>query len=203
MGRMKSDFVLAITQLAAEKNLPQEVVLEAVESGNPDLLSSAWYNLGNALYRQQELQGSLEAYKEALRADPSDTDAKHNLERVLEQLQEQENQGQQEGGEDQQEQQENQDTQPNPDQGDSQQEESPQDEGQEPPPDEEDQGDQPQDPQGSPDQDPQEGQSEPQRQPGELTPEEAQRLLEAIREDPGDVNRKRAPVTGKRPRKEW
>jgi len=32
MGRMKSDFVLAITQLAAEKNLPQEVVLEAVET---------------------------------------------------------------------------------------------------------------------------------------------------------------------------
>lgn len=32
MGRMKSDFVLAITQLAAEKNLPKEVVLEAVEA---------------------------------------------------------------------------------------------------------------------------------------------------------------------------
>ena len=32
MGRMKSDFVLAITQLAAEKNLPRQVVLEAVEA---------------------------------------------------------------------------------------------------------------------------------------------------------------------------
>ncbi len=29
---MKSDFLMAITQLAAEKNLPQEMVLEAVES---------------------------------------------------------------------------------------------------------------------------------------------------------------------------
>jgi len=32
MGKMKSDFVLAITQLAAEKNLPREIVLEAVEA---------------------------------------------------------------------------------------------------------------------------------------------------------------------------
>jgi hypothetical protein len=29
---MKSDFLMAITQLAAEKNLPKEMVLEAVES---------------------------------------------------------------------------------------------------------------------------------------------------------------------------
>ena len=29
---MKSDFLLAITQLSAEKNLPKEVVLEAVEA---------------------------------------------------------------------------------------------------------------------------------------------------------------------------
>ena len=28
---MKNDFIIAITQLAAEKNLPKEIVLEAVE----------------------------------------------------------------------------------------------------------------------------------------------------------------------------
>lgn len=32
MGKAKSEFMLAITQLAAEKNLPREVVLEAVEA---------------------------------------------------------------------------------------------------------------------------------------------------------------------------
>jgi hypothetical protein len=36
-----------------------------------------------------------------------------------------------------------------------------------------------------------------------MTPEEAEQLLNAIREDPGDVNRKRASATGKRPRKDW
>ncbi|MFQ5987274.1 MAG: transcription termination factor NusA [Dehalococcoidia bacterium] len=33
MAKMKTEFMLAITQLAAEKNLPREVVLEAVEAG--------------------------------------------------------------------------------------------------------------------------------------------------------------------------
>ncbi len=32
MGKIKSDFMLALTQLAAEKNLPREIVLEAVEA---------------------------------------------------------------------------------------------------------------------------------------------------------------------------
>jgi hypothetical protein len=36
-----------------------------------------------------------------------------------------------------------------------------------------------------------------------MTPEEAERLLDALREDPGDVNRKRAATTGNRPRKDW
>jgi tetratricopeptide (TPR) repeat protein len=177
---------------------------EAAESGDPALVSPAWYNLGNALYREQELAGSLEAYKQALRANPSDSDAKHNLERVLEQLQEQEEQDQQQEGEDQQEQQEEgEDDHQEPDQGEGQPQESPQTEGEEPPPGDENQGEQPSGEDASPEEEPREGQGEPQPQPGEMTPEEAQRLLDAIREDPGDVNRKRAPATGKRPRKEW
>ncbi|MXX77623.1 MAG: tetratricopeptide repeat protein, partial [Gemmatimonadales bacterium] len=68
----------------------------AVESGDPELAAAAWYNLGNTLYRQGALPESLEAFKQALRADPADADAKHNLERVLEQMQEQEQQQQQE-----------------------------------------------------------------------------------------------------------
>ena len=58
---------------------------------------------------QQQLQESLEAYKQALRTNPSDLDAKHNLERVLEQLQQQEQQDQGEG----EDQEQNQDDQEN------------------------------------------------------------------------------------------
>jgi tetratricopeptide (TPR) repeat protein len=181
----------------------QQRFREALEGGDPALRSSAWYNLGNALYRQQRYQESLEAYKEALRANPSDTDAKHNLERVLEQLRQQEEQPQQgrgEGqapepranqGQDDRESDNLQDRQP-PASGSEtspQGETNPQEraEGAEPPPGEGEQ----------------EAGEQPQPQPGEMTREEAQRLLSAIREDPGDVNRRRVASTGKRPRKDW
>ncbi len=81
-----------------------EAYRDAIESGDATLVSDSWYNLGNVLYRQQKLQEALEAYKEALRHDPSDIDAKHNLERVLQQLQQQQQQQQQQQGQDDQQQ---------------------------------------------------------------------------------------------------
>jgi chemotaxis protein histidine kinase CheA len=174
-----------------------ERYMEAAESGDPALQSAAWYNLGNALFRAQE---SLEAYKQALRANPSDADAKHNLERVLEQLQQQDQQN-----DENQEGDQNQDSQDQQSGGqqDPQNQESPENQDQE---SERGEGeDQPQEgqPQTQEGQESPEEEQEAQPQPGEMTPEEAEQLLNAIREDPGDVNRKRAPTTGKRPRKRW
>jgi Ca-activated chloride channel family protein len=185
-----------------------ERYMEALQSEDPGIRSSAWYNLGNALYRQQKLQESLEAYKQSLRADPRDVDAKHNLERVLQQLQQQEQQQQNQGGENQegqdQQQQEDQQQQQgqNQDQEQQQQQEgqgrNQQQQGQDQEQDQEGQQQQSQQPDQS-----QAGEGEAQRRPGEMTQEEAERLLGAIQEDPGEVNRRRAPATGKRPRKKW
>ena len=162
----------------------------AVESGDPQLAAAAWYNLGNTLYRQGTLPESLEAFKQALRADPADIDAKHNLERVLEQMQQQqqqqgdgENEGQPppEGGEQNQDQQQEQD-QPEQDPGDQQ------------------------DPEQNPEQNPDDTESPPQGPPppGEMTREEAERLLGAIQEDQDEVNRKpRTAARGTRPRRDW
>jgi hypothetical protein len=36
-----------------------------------------------------------------------------------------------------------------------------------------------------------------------MTPEQAERLLQAITEDPGEVNRRNAQARGRRPRKDW
>jgi len=165
-----------------------EAYQQAIESGDPDLAGSAWYNLGNSLYRGQQLEPSLEAFKQVLRLDPDDVDAKHNLERVLEQMQqEQDEQGDQQQDQDQQdenEQQQDQDQQRDDEQDeqDGEQDRAPPPEGEDPPP---------------------EGEQEQQRQPGEMTPEEAERLLDAIREDPGDVNRKPAAARGRKPKKIW
>ena len=68
---------------------------QAIDSENPAVEAQAWYNLGNALYKQQQLEPALEAYKEALRRNSADTDAKHNFELTLEQLEQQQQQQQQ------------------------------------------------------------------------------------------------------------
>jgi len=172
-----------------------ERYLEAAASGDPALEGAAWYNLGNALFRQQQLQESLEAYKQALRTNPADADAKHNLERVLEALQEEDQQQQQQEGDEDQEQQEGGEDQPQ----DQESEDQPDQSQQNPEGQESSEGQEQQQDEEAGDQEPQ----QPQPQPGEMTQEEAERLLNAIREDPGDVNRKRAPATGKRPRKDW
>ena len=166
----------------------------AIATGDPALASSAWYNLGNALYRQQQLEPSLDAYKQALRLNPTDPDAKHNLERVLEELQEQQEQ-QNDPNEDSDE---NEDQQ----EQDQQQEGGDQEQGQQPKDEEE--GDDQDD--GSPDEgdEPPEGdEGTAQSRPGQMTPEEAERLLDAIDENPEDVNRKPAAATGRKPKKPW
>lgn len=56
------------------------------------------YNIGNSLLKNQKLQESIEAYKEALRNNPNDMDAKHNLvyaQRMMQQQQQQQQQDQQ------------------------------------------------------------------------------------------------------------
>ena len=178
----------------------------AVESGDPELAAAAWYNLGNTLYRQGALPESLEAFKQALRADPADADAKHNLERVLEQMQEQQQQEQQSDGENEEENEGEDEGEPQPQGGEQNPdpEQGPQDQPEQGP-----QQDPSQDPrnQPNPEQDPDESEPQPQEgtpPPGEMTREEAERLLDAIREDQDEVNRQpRTPTRGTRPRRDW
>ena len=176
---------------------------QAVESGHPTVEAQALYNLGNALYKQQQLEPAVEAYKEALRRNPADTDAKHNFEVAVEQLQQQQQQqsdDQQDGDENQgQSDQENEQDQP------EQQNEEPSE--QEPEPEreqaqqQEDQG-QPDQPE---DQEPQDTQQEDaEAQPGALSREEAERLLQAITEDPSQIQRqRRTTVQTRPPRRPW
>jgi Ca-activated chloride channel family protein len=52
---------------------------EADQSTLPGLTNAARYNLGNALFRQDNLPDAIEAYKNALRTNPADDDARYNL----------------------------------------------------------------------------------------------------------------------------
>ena len=56
------------------------------EKPNSSINQKTNYNMGNALFRMNKLEESIVSYKKALELDPSDMDAKFNLEFVREQI---------------------------------------------------------------------------------------------------------------------
>lgn len=143
----------------------------------------AHYNAGNNAFQTQELEAALEHYKNALLNDPSDLNAKFNYEFVKRQMEAQENQDQENQDQENQDQenqdQENQDQenqdQENQDEQQQDQEQQNQDEQQQ---DQQEQQDQQQQEQDQQSQDEREAQQEP--DPNKLSPEQAQRILEAL-----------------------
>jgi len=55
---------------------------KAIDLGNVDVRAIAQYDRGNTLYRLGRLEDARDAYRESLRLDPKDRDAKFNLELV-------------------------------------------------------------------------------------------------------------------------
>lgn len=87
---------------------------QAVSKGDRGIQASSWYNSGNALFEMGKYQDAAQAYIQALRINPADSDAKHNLELALKKTQEQQKQQKQQGeGNGQQNQQQDR-QQPNP-----------------------------------------------------------------------------------------
>ncbi|MGB4205948.1 MAG: VWA domain-containing protein [Bacteroidales bacterium] len=113
-------------------------------------MSRSFYNYGNSLLKNQQIPESIEAYKNALRLNPSDDDARYNLAYALNLLQQQEQQQQQQG-------------------------------------DKSDQNDEDQDKQDQSQQDQQEESQDQQQQespsPQQISKQEAERMLQALKED--------------------
>lgn len=137
--------------------------------------ADAWYNAGNTYMAKQDPQKALDAYKQALRLNPDDDDARHNLMLAKQMLQQAENQDQQNGDQDQnnEEQEENQEQEEggeNQEDGNQQQEQD----GQEQENEEQD---------GKPNEDPSDGEEKPGQttpQAGQISKEDAERMLEAL-----------------------
>lgn len=86
----------------------------AVSESDPKKASEAWYNLGNSYLMDKKVAESIEAYKNALRQNPKDEDARYNLrmaQLMLQQQQQQEQQQQENKKEQQQQQQQQQQNQ--------------------------------------------------------------------------------------------
>jgi len=56
---------------------------QSMSKGDKEIKERSWYNAGNALFLAGKFKDAAEAYVQALRLDPSDRDAKHNLEMAL------------------------------------------------------------------------------------------------------------------------
>ncbi|HNZ38695.1 MAG TPA: tetratricopeptide repeat protein [Candidatus Latescibacteria bacterium] len=64
----------------------EETYLDAARRGDAVSRADAWYNLGNACFKQGRFDKAVESYQKALEFNPSDRDAKFNLELVQKML---------------------------------------------------------------------------------------------------------------------
>jgi tetratricopeptide (TPR) repeat protein len=121
--------------------------------------AQSWHNIGNAYLQQQDLQKAKDSYIEALKLNPNDPNTKYNLAYVNELMRQQQSQQQQQQQQQQDQKEENEDQEQN--QGEDENEND-----------------------GENEQDPQQNDGEEEEQDGgqgELTKEEAEQLLDALR----------------------
>ena len=155
---------------------------KASASDEAALSAQAHYNLGNTYFRMGDYQNAIASYEESLKLEPTDMDAKYNLElarRMLKnQMQPQEDNQDQE--QQQQQQQEQEQEQQQQQQENQQQQQQQQQEQQQQQPDEQ-----------------QSKQERIQEQREQMSKEDAERILNALRDDERDIQKKiRRDVTG-------
>ena len=81
----------------------------AQSAKNQAVAEWAAYNLGNVAFNQQNLQGALQGYKQALRKNPANNIARENMRYVQKMMQQQQNQNQDKQDQDKQDQEDKQD----------------------------------------------------------------------------------------------
>ena len=69
-----------------------QTLQQSIHGGDKEIKERSWYNKGNALFSEGNYRESADAFIQALKLNPSDRDAKHNLELALLELKQQEQQ---------------------------------------------------------------------------------------------------------------
>ena len=67
-----------------------QALRQSISKGDKGIRENSWFNTGNALFSKGSFKDSSEAFIQALRLNPADKDAKHNLEMALLKLRQQE-----------------------------------------------------------------------------------------------------------------
>lgn len=131
--------------------------------------AKVFHNIGNALLKSQKYQESIEAYKNALKLNPDDLETKYNLSYALNMLKQKQNQNQK--NQDKNQNKQNDDKKNNQDKNN-------------------------QDKQNQQDKD-QNKQNQSQQQKNQITKEDAQRILEALKNNEQDLQKKLRKIKGK------
>jgi tetratricopeptide (TPR) repeat protein len=155
----------------------EQAINRAVDAGTK---ANGYYNIGNSYLAQQKYREAAQAYVEGLKLKPDDADAKYNLSYALEMLKKQEDQQQQ-----QQDKNQNQDQKQKNQDNKNQQQNQQQPQPQEPPP----------------------RQQQPQqsRQQQQMSREQAQRILDVLKDSERDIQKKLRARQAVRPKgdKDW
>jgi tetratricopeptide (TPR) repeat protein len=152
------------------------------QAGSESQKAKVYHNIGNALLKSQKLQESIEAYKNALKLNPDDRDTKYNLSYALSLLNNQQQNKQQQN---QQDKNQNKDQPQNDQQNNNDQNQEKKDQ-------------QNQQDQNRPDQN-QTAQQDNLKQPekNKISKEEAERILEALKNNEKDLQKQLRKKTGK------
>ncbi len=153
----------------------------ANQSKNNDLKAKAFHNLGNSYTKQEKYKEAVDAYKNSLKLNPKDNETRYNLAQSIKKLHQQQQQQQQQGDQDKNKDEQNKDKKedgdkkPDDNKGDDQ---KPKDgEGDNNNPDEK----------GGSKEDPN---KKPKPKPGQISREDAERLLEVLNKEEQAVQKK-------------
>ena len=179
----KGNFNLA-DALYEQKNYEEESKMFndiASQKVSKKVKAEAYHNLGNSFLDMQELEKSIEAYKNALRNNPNDKETKYNLEYAKQLLKKQQQQ-QQDQNKDNKDQQDKDKQDENKDKQDQNKDEKDQNKDQQDKKEEnKDQQDKKQDQQNQDKKDQQKQDQQQQPQPKQISKKDAERMLQALK----------------------
>jgi len=181
---------------------------KALNTDDVKLQERAYFNGGNSYFGKEDYRQAIEWYQKALELNPTDMDAKYNLELARNRLREQMKRKPQDQKQQQQQQQQQQDQEQNKDQQqkqDQQQQQQPQDQKQDQKQEQQQQQGDEESKEGQQDQQQQQMQSGAKQDENEMSKEDALRILRALQEKEEDnlKNAKRFKVEGNYHGKDW
>lgn len=157
----------------------------SLDAVDPIHQTQGYYNLGNAQAQLNDIEGAIRSYKSALRLNPRDLDAKHNLELALERLEQESQQNQSESGEEDKSQQEQDQQGQNQDQQDTAQDQEDPSESEQ-----QEQSQESSEQEAAAEESPPQSEQESTQQPVKMSKEDAIRLLEAIKDNEKEIQKK-------------